>query len=227
LSFKSGIQLIANDMLRIGDWIELPKYGADGDVIEISLDTIKVRNWDKTITFIPTYRLMEDSFKNWRGMTDAGGRRIYRSIIIDQHSVRFLTPKDIDKFKKFYLLTDYIEEKELELTEYNKSLQLDTSIIVNGRRMTNIGTFRAYLFNYLRSYPDINQDLELLVRQLQPTSEGIPIQIYAFTKSTQWDVYESVQSDIFDHILAILNEFDLRIYQKLSRIEIPNFKNGL
>ncbi|MBC7475139.1 MAG: mechanosensitive ion channel [Candidatus Sericytochromatia bacterium] len=218
LSFKAGIQLIYNDMLRIDDWVEIPKFGADGNVIEISLDTIKVKNWDKTITFIPTYKLMEDSFKNWRGMTDTGARRICRSIIIDQYSIRFLNDQDIEKFKKFHLISDYISKKQIEVNEYNSKNMIDTSEIVNGKKLTNIGTFRRYALNYLKSHPDINQDLHLLVRQMSPTPEGIPLEIYAFSNKTKLEVYEEVQSDIFDHFLAIIPEFDLRVYQVLSKI---------
>ncbi len=218
LSFKAGIQLIYNDMLRIDDWVEIPKFGADGNVIEISLDTIKVKNWDKTITFIPTYKLMEDSFKNWRGMTDTGARRICRSLIIDQYSIRFLNDQDLEKFKKFHLISDYVSKKQIEINEYNTKNMIDTSESVNGKKLTNIGTFRRYALNYLKNHPDINQDLHLLVRQMSPTPEGIPLEIYAFSNQTKLEIYEEVQSDIFDHFLAIIPEFDLRVYQVLSKI---------
>lgn len=213
LSFKAGIQLIYNDMLRIDDWVEIPKFGADGDVIEISLDTIKVRNWDKTITFIPTYKLMEDSFKNWRGMTETGARRICRSIIIDQFSIRFLTNEDIQRFKKIHLISDYMIEKENEVNTYNKDNNIDLTERINGRKLTNIGTFRRYALTYLKEHPDINQHLHLLVRQMSPTSEGIPLEIYAFSKFTNLNEYEELQSDIFDHFLAVMPEFDLKVYQ--------------
>lgn len=213
LSFKAGIQLISNDMLRIDDWVEIPKFGADGDVIEISLDTIKVKNWDKTITFIPTYKLMEDSFKNWRGMTETGARRICRSIIIDQFSIRFLNDEDIERYKNINLISDYITEKKIEIDEYNKNHNLNSDEKVNGRKLTNIGTFRRYALSYLKSHPDINQNLHLLVRQMSPTSEGIPLEIYAFSKFTKLNEYEELQSDIFDHFLAVMPEFDLKVYQ--------------
>jgi len=220
LSFKAGVQLISNDMLRIDDWVEIPKFGADGEVIEISLDTIKVKNWDKTITFIPTYKLMEDSFKNWRGMIETGARRISRSIIIDQHSIRFLTKNDFAKFQKFQLISDYIIEKKTEIDKYNQENNVDTSEIINGKNMTNIGTFRIYARNYLLSHPDIHKNHTLVVRQMSPTSEGIPVEIYAFTNYTELSIYEEIQSDIFDHILAVVPEFGLKVYQKLSRIEV-------
>jgi miniconductance mechanosensitive channel len=220
LSFKAGVQLISNDMLRIDDWVELPKFGADGEVIEISLDTIKIKNWDKTITFIPTYKLMEDSFKNWRGMTETGARRICRSIIIDQHSIKFLTEEDFRKFQKFHLISDYIVEKKAEIDKYNLENKIDKSEIINGKNMTNIGTFRIYARNYLKSNPHIHKDHTLLVRQMAPTSEGIPIEIYAFTSYTDLNIYEDIQSDIFDHILAVVPEFGLKVYQKISKIEV-------
>lgn len=215
LSFKAGIQLIYNDMLRIDDWVEIPKFNADGTVLEISLDTIKVKNWDKTITFIPTYKLMEEPFINWRGMEETGARRIFRSIIIDQHSIRFLSNEDIDKFKKFHLISEYMEEKILEVEKYNRENNIDLSENVNGRKMTNIGTFRIYVLNFLLSHADINKNQSLVVRQQSPTPEGFPIQIYAFTDQIELDKYEEVQSDIFDHILAIVPEFGLKIYQRL------------
>lgn len=213
LSFKAGIQLIYNDMLRIDDWVEIPKFNADGSVMEISLDTIKVRNWDNTIIFIPTYKLMEDSFKNWRGMIESGSRRISRSILLDQKSVRFLNDLDIDKFKKFHLLTDYMVEKEKELQEYNKENNIDVSEIVNGRKMTNLGTFRIYIVNIMKNHPNINKDLSLIVRQKEPNVNGLPLEIYAFVNSIDLETYEITQADIFDHILAVIPEFDLRISQ--------------
>lgn len=220
LSFKAGVQLISNDMLRIGDWIEIPKYGADGDVIEISLDTIKVKNWDKTITFIPTYKLMEEPFKNWRGMLETGARRIFRAIIIDQQSIRFLNNNDFERLKKIHLLSDYINNKKEEVEIFNKENNIDTSIIVNGKNLTNIGTFRIYILNYLMNHPDIkkDKDLPLLVRQMEPTSSGIPLQIYAFTDNTEFSDYEQIQSDIFDHLLSIVSEFDLKVFQHISNL---------
>ena len=213
LGLVAGIQLSANDMLEVGDWLEMPSYGADGDVIEIALTTVKVRNWDKTITTVPTYALISDSFKNWRGMEQAKGRRIKRQVLIDATSVEFLTDDDIQRLKKARLLEPYLAEKQREITQYNEDHQFDLSSRVNGRRMTNLGTFRAYLLNYLENREDIRQDLTLLVRQAQSTSNGIPIEVYAFTATTKWAEYENIQSDIFDHIFAVLPEFGLRIHQ--------------
>jgi miniconductance mechanosensitive channel len=213
LSFKAGIQLITNDMLRIDDWVEIPKYSADGEVIEIALDTIKVRNWDKTITFIPTYKLMEDSFKNWRGMIETRARRIARSILIDQHSIRFLKKEEINYLKKIEIIKEYLIEKEKEMEEknYDKNMYL-----------TNIGTFRMYILNFLKNNENVinnNEDLPLMVRQLEPTPYGVPLQIYAFIKAIKLLEYEKVQSDIFDHILAMMPEFDIRLYQVISNIK--------
>lgn len=225
LGFIAGIQLTSNDMLRIGDWIEMSKYGADGDVIDITLNTVMVQNFDKTIVTIPAYSMMADSFKNWRGMKEFGGRRIKRSIYIDVNSVMFCTDEMISRFKKVQYLHDYVIKKERELEEYNKKNAIDTSQCINGRRMTNIGTFRAYLLNYLKNNPGINQDKIVMVRQLAPQESGIPIEIYAFTSDTAWISYEGVQSDIFDHILAVAREFDLRIFQAPSGYDVANIKN--
>lgn len=216
LGLVAGIQLSANDMLAVGDWLEMPKYGADGDVIDIGLTTVKVRNWDKTITTIPTYALISDSFKNWRGMSTSGGRRIKRSILIDSTSVRFLQTADVEKLKKSRLLARYLEDKLHELQEYNRQQQADLTSLVNGRRLTNIGTFRAYLKALLESHPYIHQEMTLMVRQLEATPHGVPIEIYAFTNTTKWLEYETIQGDIFDHILAVLDEFDLRLHQTPS-----------
>lgn len=213
LGFVASIQLVANNMVRRGDWIEMPKYGADGDVIDVSITTVKVRNWDKTITTIPTYSLVSDSFKNWRGMTESGGRRIKRSINIDMTSVRFCDAVMIEKFKKFGVIQEYIEKKLAELDAYNREHQVDASVMVNGRRLTNLGTFRAYIAEYLKRHPKINQDLTFLVRQLQPTEHGIPIEIYVFSSDQAWANYEAIQADIFDHILAVIPEFGLRVFQ--------------
>ena len=213
LGFVASIQLSANKMVKVGDWISMPKYGADGNVTDISLNTVKVQNWDKTIATIPTYALVSESFNNWAGMEESGGRRIKRSINIDMKSVRFLDETLVDKFKKFALLKDYMEVKLKEIEEYNKSLNLDTSIVINGRRMTNLGTFRVYLENYLKNHPKIHKKMTFLVRHLQPTDRGLPIEIYVFSKDQAWANYESIQADIFDHILAILPEFDLRVFQ--------------
>ena len=213
MGFVSGIQLSANNMLRVGDWIQMPKYGADGTVIEVTLNTVKVRNWDNTITTIPPYALVSDSFQNWRGMQESGGRRIKRSIRIDMNSVKFCTPEMLAKYKKIQLLKDYIEVTEKVIEDYNKEHGIDNSILVNGRRQTNLGVFRAYLTNYLKSLPTVNQDLTCMVRQLQPTEQGIPLELYFFSAIKAWVPYEGVQADVFDHVLAIIPEFDLHVFQ--------------
>ena len=213
MGFVSGIQLSANNMLKVGDWIEMPKYGADGTVIEVTLNTVKVRNWDNTITTIPPYALVSDSFQNWRGMQESGGRRIKRSIRIDMNSVKFCTPEMLAKYRKIRLLKDYIEETEKVVEEYNKEHGIDNSVLVNGRRQTNLGVFRAYLTNYLRSLPAVNQDLTCMVRQLQPTEQGIPLELHFFSSIKAWIPYEGVQADVFDHVLAIIPEFDLHVFQ--------------
>lgn len=213
LGLVAGIQLVANDMVRPGDWIEMPKYGADGDVIEITLNTVKVQNWDKTITTIPTYTLISDSFKNWRGMSESGGRRIKRSIAIDMASVKFCSDEMIERFGRIQLLSDYVASKQKELAEYNEENQVDDSVLINGRRMTNLGTFRAYLVAYLKAHPKVHEDMTFLVRQLPPGDNGLPLEIYVFSNDQAWANYEDIQADIFDHILASLPEFDLRPFQ--------------
>ena len=226
LSFVASIQITSYDLVKIGDWIEVPKYGADGDVIDISLNIIKVQNWDKTITTIPTYKLVEDSFKNWRGMTLSGGRRIKRSIFIDQSSIKFCTPEMLERFSKFYPIKDYLKEKQKEIEEYNKRLGIDNSVLVNGRRLTNIGTFRAYLKSYLMLREDINKNMTFLIRQLQPGDNGLPIEIYVFTNNTAWAAYEDIQSDIFDHVFAVVQQFDLRIFQNPAGSDFKNLISG-
>jgi len=213
LGLVAGIQLVANDMVRLGDWIEMPKYGADGDVVEITLNTVKVRNWDKTITTIPTYSLISDSFKNWRGMSESGGRRIKRSLNIDVGSIKFCTTEMVEKFSKIQILKKYIQSKLDELNTHNREHGIDESVLVNGRRITNIGTFRAYLVAYLRAHPQIRQDMTFLVRQLQPTEKGLPLEVYVFSADQVWANYEDIQADIFDHIYAALPQFDLRPFQ--------------
>ena len=209
LGFVGGIQLTINDMLRIGDWIVMDKSKADGEVLEIGLTTVKVQNWDKTITTIPTYSLISDSFTNWRGMENSGGRRIARSFVIDVDTIKFCTPEMLERFKKFQLVSQYITEKEKEIEEYNKLNNIDDSNLVNGRRQTNIGIFRAYLNAYLENCPFINKDMTFMVRQLSPTENGLPIQIYAFSSNKAWISYENIQSDIFDHVFAVVSMFDL------------------
>lgn len=213
LGFVGGMQLIFNKMLSIGDWITMPKYGADGIVLEINLTTVKVQNWDKTIVTIPTYSLISDSFQNWRGMEESGGRRIKRFISIDMDSITFCTPEMLNKYKKISILKDYIETTETSIEAYNKESGADPQVKVNGKRQTNIGVFRAYLETYLHGRPDIHDDMTFLVRQLQPTDKGIPIEIYVFTTTTEWADYEDIQADIFDHILAVIPEFNLRVFQ--------------
>jgi len=213
LGFVASIQLSANKMVNNGDWISMPKYNADGTVLDISLNTVKVQNWDKTIATIPTYALVSESFNNWKGMEESGGRRIKRSINIDMKSVGFLEDVQIEKLRSFHLIKDYITTREKEIAEFNKSLNLDQDIIANGRRMTNLGTFRKYLENYLHNHPKIHQEMTFLVRHLQPTEKGLPMEIYVFSNDQEWANYESIQADIFDHILAIIPEFGLRVFQ--------------
>lgn len=216
LGFVAGIQLSANDMLRAGDWITMNKYGADGTVIEVTLNAVKVRNFDNTITTIPPYALVTDAFQNWRGMSESPGRRIKRSINIDMRSVKFCTPEMLDKFRRISLITDYIDGKESELNKYNEAHNIDSEIVVNGRRQTNLGVFRAYLVRYLHSLPQINSDMTCMVRHLQPTEKGIPLELYCFSSNKVWIEYEAIQADIFDHLLAVLPEFELRVFQNIS-----------
>lgn len=222
LGFVGGIQLSVNDMIRIGDWIEMSKNGADGNVIEIGLTTVKVQNWDNTITTIPTYSLVSDSFTNWRGMSESKGRRIKRSVNIDVDSVKFCTPEMLERFKKFELVRQYIEDTENSVKQYNTENKIDTSVLVNGQRQTNIGIFRAYLTAYLKSNPNISKEMTLMVRQLQPGENGIPIEIYVFSNNKDWTAYENIQSDIFDHIYACVPMFDLKIFQKPSSTTISS-----
>jgi miniconductance mechanosensitive channel len=213
LGFVAGIQLISNRMLKNGDWIEMPKYEADGDVIDITLTTVKVRNWDNTITTIPTYALINDSFKNWRGMQESHGRRIKRAIHIDMRSIRFCTPDMLEKFAGIRRISGYIQQKNLEVTRHNTDLGIQSRDSANARRLTNIGTFRAYVYAYLQNHPMINTDMTFIVRQLAPTPYGLPLEIYVFCRDKAWANYEAIQSDIFDHLLAIVPEFGLKVYQ--------------
>ena len=218
LGFVGGIQLTSNDMVRIGDWIM--KGNADGNVIDIGLTTVKVQNWDNTISTIPTYSMITDPFINWRGMSESGGRRISRSIIIDLDTIKFCTPEMLEKYKKFQLVSEYITNKEKEIAEYNKKNNIDTSSLVNGRRQTNIGIFRAYLQEYIKQNPNLNHKLTMLVRQKDPTEFGVPLQIYCFSAKTDWISYEAIQNDIFDHVYAVVNQFDLKVYQRPSSYSI-------
>ncbi|RAU17634.1 miniconductance mechanosensitive channel [Nitrincola tibetensis] len=224
MGLVAGIQLSANKMLSVGDWLEMSRYGADGAVVDINLTTVKVQNWDKTITTIPTYALISDSFKNWRGMQESGGRRIMRSVSIDVSSVGFLTEEDCVRLRKSKVLSHYIEQKLADITYYNEHQGADLSLPLNGRRLTNIGTFRAYLENYLKTHPHIHQKMTLLVRQLEVTPDGVPIQIYAFTNTTVWAEYEAIQADIFDHLLAIVPVFGLRLHQAPTGHDIRQIK---
>ena len=210
--FVGGIQLSVNDMLRIGDWISMGP--ADGNVLEINLTTVKVQNWDNTITTIPTYNLVSNPFTNWRGMSESGGRRIARTINIDVNTIRYCTPEMIEKYKHYGLVKDYIEKKEEDILEYNKANRIDTSEIINGRQQTNLGIFRAYIKAYLNNNPKLNHNLTMMVRQMQPTEFGVPLQIYAFSSDKKWINYEEIQSDIFDHVISAATMFDLKIYQK-------------
>lgn len=213
LGFVAGIQLSANRMVSVGDWIEVPKYSVDGDIIEIGLTTVKIRNFDKTITTIPTQSLINDSFKNWRGMQDTGGRRIKRAIHLDVSSVKFCDDDMLSRFSRIQYIADYIAAKQDELAAFNTAKGADPSTRVNGRHLTNIGTFRAYMEAYLRAHPQISDHLTFLVRQLKPTEHGVPIEVYVFTTTTNWVEYEGIQADIFDHLLAVAPEFDLRVFQ--------------
>ena len=210
--FVGSIQLSANDMLRIGDWITMGP--ADGNVLEINLTTVKVQNWDNTITTVPTYQMVSSPFTNWRGMSESGGRRIARTINIDVNTVRYCTPEMIEKYKHYSLINEYLIEREKDIAEYNKANNIDTNEIVNGRQQTNLGIFRAYIKAYLINNPKLNHNLTLMVRQMQPTEFGVPLQIYAFSNDKQWINYEEIQSDIFDHIIAAAEMFDLKVYQK-------------
>ena len=216
LSLVSSVQISSNDLFKIGDWIEAPQFGADGNVIDIALHSVKVQNWDKTICVVPTNQLINSSFKNWRGMSESGGRRIKRSIKINMKSIKFCSDSMIEKFKTIYLLKDYIEEKLKEINVHNIDKKINEADVVNRRSLTNVGTFRAYIKFYLKNNAKIHNDMTFLVRQLAPQSDGLPIEIYVFSNDTNWVNYETIQSDIFDHLLAILPEFDLEVFQNLT-----------
>ena len=216
LSFVASVQLTSNDLLRVGDWIEMPQVGADGDVIDITLHTVKVQNFDKTIVSIPTWRLMSESFKNWRGMQQSGGRRIKRSLFIDASDVAFLTDEQEQRLEGVRLLSDYLHRKKAELKSWNEAQGNVAAMSANRRRMTNIGTFRAYALAYLKSHADIQPNMTCMVRQLQTTPQGVPLEVYCFTRTTVWDEYERIQGDIFDYLLSVLPEFGLSVYQQPS-----------
>lgn len=212
LSLVASVQIMSDDMVRVGDWIEMPKYNADGDVIDIALHTVKIRNWDNTITTVPTSKFIEDSFRNWRGMTESGARRIKRAILIDQRSIRFLGDNELEKLKKLELLADYLDGKQRELKDFAETVG-STGRTADVKRLTNIGTFRAYVANYLKHHPKVHQDRTVLVRQLAPTASGLPLEVYIFSNDTSWVSFEGIQSDIFDHMLAVLDQFGLKVFQ--------------
>jgi miniconductance mechanosensitive channel len=226
LSLVASFQITSGDLVKVGDWIEVPKFGADGDVIDIALHTVKIQNWDKTISVIPTHELLMASFRNWRGMTESGGRRIKRAIHIDVNSIKFCDDDMIKRFEKIHLLTDYVKQKQQEVKAYNQEQAIDLSEPVDGRRMTNVGTFRAYIKAYLRNHNKISQDMTLLVRQLAPGPHGLPIEIYAFTNDTAWSNYEAIQADVFDHLFAIASEFDLKVFQYPTGKDLESVVDG-
>ena len=213
LSFVASIQINSNDLFKIGDWLEAPQFGADGDVKDIALHTVKIQNWDKTISVIPTHKLIDSTFKNWRGMSESGGRRIKRSLFIDINSISLCSPETLEKYKKFELISEYIDRKQKEVSEHNQTNNIDTSELINGRSLTNIGTFRAYIEAYLKNNSLIHKEMTFMVRQLAPTEKGLPMQIYVFSNDIDWVRYEGIQSSIFDHLLAVVPEFGLRIFQ--------------
>lgn len=226
LGFVAGLQLTANNMVRTGDWIEMPGHNADGTVLDVSLTTVKVQNWDKTITTIPTYALVSQPFKNWRGMEESSGRRIKRAVHLDVTSVQFCDKEMLERFKKIRFITEYIAEKLAELEAHNREIEVDESYLINGRHLTNLGTFRAYLEHYLRAHPNIHQEMTFLVRQLAPTEHGLPIEIYVFSSDKAWGNYEAIQADIFDHVLAVLPLFDLRPFQSPTGADLRGLGQG-
>ena len=226
LGFVSGIQLSANDMLKVGDWISVPKYGADGNVEEVSLTTVKIRNWDNTIVMLPPYLLTTDSFTNWHAMQLSGGRRVMRSVLIDMTSVCFCTPEMLDHYRTIDLLRDYIDQTERRVEEYNAEHGFQSGERrINGLHQTNLGVFRAYLVRYLQNEVPVNKDMTLMVRQMQPTETGLPMQLYFFTDTVDWIVYEGIQSDVFDHVLAVIPEFGLRVFQNPSGADIASLRD--
>jgi miniconductance mechanosensitive channel len=216
LGFVASMQVSTNDMVRIGDWITMPKYGADGDVIQITLTTVKIRNFDKTITTIPPYSLVSDSFQNWRGMVETGGRRVKRSIYVKQSSIRFLSDEEVKELLKVQAVNQYISTRSQEIEAYNQSVGADKSLALNGRNLTNMGLFREYIKNWLSLHPDVHKEMLLLVRQLQPTSKGLPLELYFFTATTEWERYEDITSDVFDHVTAAARFFDLELFEDIS-----------
>lgn len=224
LSLVASVQISSNDLIRVGDWIEMAPLNADGDVIDIALHTVKVQNWDKTISVIPTKRFLTDPFKNWRGMQEAGGRRIKRSLLIDQQSIHFLSDDECKKLHRFSLMNDYLKQKQKDIDEWNQQLAEWGKEPVNTRRITNIGSFRAYVANYLKNHPSIHQNYTLMSRQLEPTANGLPLEIYCFTNTTNWIEYEGIASDIFDHLLSIIPEFGLRVFQQPNGFDMRELR---
>ena len=222
LGFVASIQLSTNDLIRIGDWITMKQYGADGDVIEINLNSVKIQNFDKTITTIPTYKLISDSFKNWRGMSESSGRRIKRSLLIKGSSIKFMNSKELTELKKIKLIQNFLDIKEKEIEDYNSNLDMDKSVLVNGRNLTNLGLFRNYIEIYLDGASVINSEMTVMCRQLSPSPHGIPLEIYAFSKNKEWKDYEHIMSDIFDHLLASLNTFQLELFEFPSSLNSSN-----
>jgi miniconductance mechanosensitive channel len=220
LSLVASVQITSNDIIRVGDWVEMPNLNVDGDVTDIALHTVKVQNWDKTISTIPTKRFISDPFKNWRGMQESGGRRIKRSLMLDQNSVHFLSKDEQEKLHRFRLLKDYLNNKQQEIDDWNQKLKDEGKEPVNTRRISNIGTFRAYVLQYLKNHPRIHQEMTMMVRQLNPTADGLPLEVYCFTATTEWVAYEGIQSDIFDHLISILPEFGLRVFQHPSGVDM-------
>ena len=226
LGLVASVQISANDMVKVGDWVEMPKFNADGDVIAINLNTVKIKNWDKTITTVPTYYFITDSFKNWRGMQESGGRRIKRSISINVRSIQFVDPVMRDRFKNYGLITKFIESRQQEIEVFNHVNKINTAELINGRRMTNIGVFRNYAIAYLKNHPNINQDMTLLVRHLSLQDRGLPLEIYCFTKTIKWGEYEEIQADIFDHLLAAATFFGLDIFQQPGGSDLARALNS-
>lgn len=222
LGFVASVQMSTNDMVRVGDWIEMPKFNADGDVIAINLNTVKVQNFDKTITTIPTYYFITDSFKNWRGMVHSGGRRIKRSLFVDTNSIRFVDHDTREALKKIHLITDFITARQEQIETFNINNKVDTSVLINGRRLTNIGVFRNYIELYLQSHPSIKKDMTIMVRQLASEDKGIPLEIYCFTDTTDWSDYERIQSDIFDHLFSAASYFDIGLFQQPNGKDIAS-----
>lgn len=216
LGFVTSIQVSTNDMIRIGDWISMPKYNADGDVFQITLTTVKVQNFDKTISTIPTYALISDSFQNWRGMRESGGRRIKRAILLKQSTFRYIEDNEIERFKKIQLISDYIDERQDDINEFNTEIGADRSLRVNGRNLTNVGLYRKYAENYLKNHPNVNKDMNIMVRQLAPNEFGLPMEIYCFSNTVIWNDYEAIMADIFDHLISAVRYFDLKVFENLS-----------